>query len=144
VFDCFAPWRSSLPPDAAAALDRDDEAAFDAFMWAVLDAIPESRQNWLFRARPYGTDSPFDVFRAAEQYTLEGVADKITCPTLLCDPEGEQFWPGQAERLYNALTGPKWLEKFTASEGASLHCEPLAIATRNLRMFDWLDDQLGR
>jgi len=144
VFDCFTPWRSLLSADAAAAFDRDDKDAFDALMWAVLDVTPESRQNWLFRARPYGTDSPYDVFRAAEQYTLEGVADKIACPTLLCDPEGEQFWPGEAPRLYDALTSPKRLERFTAAEGASLHCEPLAIATRSLRIFDWLDTQLER
>jgi hypothetical protein len=84
------------------------------------------------------------VYKAAAQYTLENVAGQIRCPTLLCDPEGEQFWPGQAKQLYDALTCPKQLCHFTAAEAAGArHCEPLADALRNQRIFDWLDRALA-
>ena len=46
-------------------------------------------------------------FRAVQEYTLEGVVEQIECPMLILDPEGEQFWPGQSQRLYDALTGPE-------------------------------------
>jgi hypothetical protein len=95
-----------------------------------------------FRMRPYGTDLPYEVYKMVEEYTLDGVADKIQCPTLITDPENEQFWPGQSRQLYDALTCPKELVPFTAAEGADLHCEPKALGLRDQRIFDWLDKTL--
>ncbi|HWB56847.1 MAG TPA: CocE/NonD family hydrolase [Gaiellaceae bacterium] len=143
VFDCFVPWHEHLPPELMKMLDAGDKKGFDAAMEAGFASSPELERTFLFRARPYGLDSPFDVFRAAAAFTLAGVADKIACPTLLCDPEAEQFWPGQAKTLYDALTCPKELASFTAAEGASLHCEPLATGLRSQRVFDWLDATLA-
>jgi hypothetical protein len=37
---------------------------------------------------------------------------------------------------------PKQLVKFTAAEGANRHCEPMGLATRDTRIFDWLDRYL--
>jgi hypothetical protein len=142
VFDCFAPWRSHLPAELLKLLDSGDQKGFDGAMEAGFASSPQLRRTFAFRARPYGLSSPYEVFKAAARFTLAGVADKIRCPTLLCDPEGEQFWPGQAKTLLDALTCPKELASFTAAEGASLHCEPLATALRNQRIFDWLDATL--
>jgi hypothetical protein len=55
-------------------------------------ATPAERQNWEWRAKPYGLDSPFDVFRAARRYNLTDVVDRITTPLLITDAGGEQFW----------------------------------------------------
>ena len=66
----------------------------------------------------------------------------ITTPLLVTDPEGEQFWPGQSERLYDALTGAKQLVRFAAEEGADRHCEPMARSLLEQRVFDWLDETL--
>jgi hypothetical protein len=72
-----------------------------------------------FRSFPYGTDSPYDMFTRAREYRLEpDVIKQIQCPMLITDPEGEQFWPGQSQELYEALESPKELVKFTAEEGA--------------------------
>jgi len=62
---------------------------------------------------------------------------------LIADPEGEQFWPGQSQELYDLLPGPKTLVPFTAAEGADLHVEPKALGLRSERFFDWLDETLG-
>ena len=93
--------------------------------------------------RPYGTNSPYEAFKMAEHYALEGVADKIRCPMLVTDPENEQFWPGQSRQLYKDLTCPKELVPFAAAEGADSHCEPKAHGLRDQRIFDWLDETLG-
>jgi hypothetical protein len=61
---------------------------------------------------------------------------------LVTDPEREQFWQGQSQRLYDALLGPKTSVKFTAAEGGDLHCEPKAPGLRAQRIFDWLDQTL--
>lgn len=49
------------------------------------------------------------IGREARRYHLDGIVDRITAPVLMCDPEGEQFWPGQSRRLHDALAGPKRL-----------------------------------
>ena len=52
----------------------------------VESATPAERQNWEWRAKPYGLDSPFDV------------VDQITTPLLITDPEGEQATRRSASR----------------------------------------------
>ena len=54
--------------------------------------------------------------------------------------DGEQFWPDQSRRLYDALDCPKQLVRCTAAEGADSHCEPKAPILRNQRVLDWLDE----
>jgi len=94
------------------------------------------------RMRPYGTKSPAEVILLTRAYNLRGVIHQIRRPMLIADPEGEQFWPGQSQHLYDALPGPKTLVTFTAAEGADLHVEPKALGLRAQRFFDWLDDEL--
>ncbi len=95
--------------------------------------------------RPFGLEAPYDVYKALEDYTLAGVAERIECPILITDPDHEQFWPGQAQQLYDAVATPedrKALVRFTAEEGADSHCEPRALGLRDQRIFDWLDSVL--
>ena len=83
------------------------------------------------------------VLRAAPN--LDGVADRIECPILITEPEHEQFWPGDSQKLFDAVSTPaasKRLEPFTAAEGADSHCEPRALGLRDQRVFDWLDEVL--
>jgi hypothetical protein len=72
----------------------------------------------------------------------DGEEQQITTPLLITDPEDEQFWPGQSEDLYRRLPGNKELIPFTAREGASRHCEPMARSLRETRIFDWLGTYL--
>ncbi len=39
--------------------------------------------------------------------------------------------------------GPRDLVRFTAAEGANRHCEPMGLAIRDARLFDWLDHHLA-
>ncbi|MEC0225662.1 alpha/beta hydrolase family protein [Paenibacillus alba] len=99
--------------------------------WAV--------ENGMFT---YKADSIIDLVEKTEPFTLEGVADKIKCPTLVCEAENDHFFAGQPQQLYDALTCPKSLMKFTADEGAEEHCHIGALLLFNHRLFDWLDHTL--
>ncbi|SNS97240.1 hypothetical protein SAMN04488107_4497 [Geodermatophilus saharensis] len=145
VYDVFAPWWAALPPPLRDCLDAGDRETFDRSMEEGLRQAPAAEQrDFAWRAKPYGLTSPFDVFTAARRYTLDGVVGSITAPVLVTDPEGEQFWPGQSQRLHDALPGPKRLVRFTAAEGADRHCEPMARALLEQRVLDWLDETLAR
>ncbi|HPJ20328.1 MAG TPA: alpha/beta fold hydrolase [Actinomycetota bacterium] len=137
VIDVGQAWLGRLPPGLIQLLDSGDRKDFDAAMSGWMQD-PATAATWKFRARPYGTFDPFEVFSAMRQYDLTDVAGQITTPLMICDPEGEQFWPGQAEKLAHLVKGPVELEKFTAAEGADMHCEPMARSLVYQRMFDWL------
>ncbi len=144
VYDVFEPWSKNVPPELLQLLDSGDKQTFDRFFnEGMQEAPPAQRQNWEWRAKPYGLQSPFDVFSAARQYNLADVVDQITTPLLITDPEGEQFWPGQSQQLFDKLQGNKRLVPFTADEGADRHCEPMARSLLEQRIFDWLDETLA-
>jgi dienelactone hydrolase len=149
VVDVATVLNQFIPPDALQALlsasgDELKQIAAEIDQAVAAEAAKEPRLAFLlaFRLRPYGTTSYPEVLRLASEYTLRGVVDQIRCPVLIADPEGEQFWPGQSQELYDLLPGPKTLAQFTAAEGADLHCEPKALGLRAQRFFDWLDDVL--
>ncbi|MDP3971469.1 MAG: hypothetical protein Q8P61_00970 [Candidatus Nanopelagicales bacterium] len=137
VVDVSASWMAHLPKELIDLLDTGDAADFNAAMTQGLQD-PGFQAMWNFRARPYGTFNPYDVFTKMRQYNLTGVAGQITTPLMISDPEGEQFWPGQSRKLAELVSGPSHLVAFTADEGADRHCEPLARTLLHQRMFDWL------
>jgi hypothetical protein len=144
AYDVFQPWRKAVPAELLQLLDSGDKQDFDQyFNQGMQEATPAERQMWEWRAKPYGLQSPFDVYTAARQYNLANVVDQITTPLLITDPEGEQFWPGQSQQLFEKLPGTKRLVPFTADEGADRHCEPMARSLLEQRMFDWLDETLA-
>ncbi|MFJ9707152.1 alpha/beta hydrolase family protein [Streptomyces sp. NPDC101234] len=59
-----------------------------------------------------------ELVRAAEAYTMEGVADRITCPTLVLEAENDQFSKGQPQRLLAELTCEKELISVREDEPA--------------------------
>jgi hypothetical protein len=77
-------------------------------------------------------------------YTLaSGVAEQITCPTLVCDAERDIFFAGQPRELFDHLTCPRTLLRFTNAEGAGAHCQTGAQRLACARIYDWLDDTLA-
>jgi hypothetical protein len=144
VFDVKTSWLDKTPRSLLKRLERGDHEKFDRDMRMGERFSRSARATLEFRMRPYGRKSPYEVYRALEAYNLEGIAERIECPMLVTDPENESFWPGQSQRLYDALRCPKAIVRFDADEGADLHCEPRALALRDQRIFDWLDETLGR
>jgi hypothetical protein len=84
----------------------------------------------------------FALGQAAMQYQNTDVAGRITKPVLVTNYELEQFFPGQAQQLYDLLRSNKQLVTFTAAEGAEYHDAPMAPQRRNQVIFDWLDGTL--
>ena len=51
--------------------------------------------------------------------------------------------PAARDQVYEALTCPKTLLRFTAAEGAGDHCEMGNRPLYDQRAFDWLDETLA-
>jgi hypothetical protein len=144
VVDVSTSWTDHLPGNLKKLLADGEDEKFDRDMAMGAKFSHELAYTWRFRARPYGTTGYAETMRAVMQYTVEDVAAQITTPLLITDPEHEQFWPGQSERLAALTPGVSTLVRFTEAEGADFHVQPLARALTEQRLFDWLDERLSR
>jgi hypothetical protein len=145
VIDVSTSWLTALPGVMRSQLKHGEHTAFDREMHLAELFSPATAATLRFRGRPYGLtgDSRYELYEHVSAYRLGEEIQQITTPLLITDPEDEQFWPGQSQQLYDRLPGPKQLLRFTSAEGANRHCEPLARALRDARVFDWLEEHLA-
>lgn len=143
VWDVSAPWLRNLPKIVRDPLDAGNKTRFDQMMQMGTASNARARMMLRFRMRPLGMSSYYDAFHALREYNLAEVAGRIKCPMLITDPEGEQFFPGQARQLHDALQCPKTIVRFTHEQGADQHCEVAAPGYRDYCIYNWLDETLG-
>ena len=80
-----------------------------------------------------------------KKFDLAGVAEKITCPTLVTQYEGDEDFGTEPTELYGMLrTRHKDMVRFTSVDGAQYHCGPMAPQVADEACWDWLDDTFGR
>ena len=149
VFEPWYPAAASIaqyfPPSGGTAEGLIDaiRADPDDFDQAVEEVMQESIQldwfldNGMFT---FGVDTPSAFLLAYSQYSMQGVADKISCPTLIIDSDNDTSMKGEPQRLYDALACPREFILFTSEEGAGLHCQMGAMLLAHQRIFDWLDE----
>lgn len=139
VIDVGMVMKSKWPPEMLQLVLDGQEEEFNGMMEGMLPYMTEAqRQDMKWRMKPYATDNYYAWVRTALDHQARDVVAQITCPMFIADPDDEQFWPGQSREVYDALTCPKTLARFTREEGANWHCEPKARSLYDQRMFDWL------
>jgi dienelactone hydrolase len=148
VYDFSAPHLATVPPEQHAefvTLLRAEQApAIDQMLDGVMKSSPTTR--WAFAHGMYATGAPTPraYLAAVLDYNLrDGIAEAISCPTLVCEAEGDIFFKGQPQLLYDHLTCKKTLMRFTEAEGAGAHCQVGANRLAFARIYDWLDETLG-
>ena len=107
---------------------------------------PNPTVRWAIDQAKYvlGVRSAGDFAQLSQQYSLAGgIAERIACPTLVCEAEDDMFFAGQPQELYDHLTCPRELMRFTTAEGAGAHCHIGAQRLAYDRIFDWLDGILA-
>lgn len=140
----FAPMAAKLGIPLGAASDI---ALIDDDTVAKLNAVIEGNRQlrWTFVQRGYWVHGVSDLrgyLASAAQFTLEGRAGEIRCPTLLT-AAGDDTRSDSAAQVMAGLTCPKTLLSFTAAEGAGDHCEMMNRSLLNRRVLDWLDATLA-
>lgn len=143
LVDVSTSWVSHLPKSLLKLVDDGQNEKFDKEMGMAMKVSPETARTWQFRARPYGAAGYAETIEAVRAYTVADIASLITTPLLITDPDDEQFWPGQADQLASLTASISTVVRFTESEGADGHCQPLARSVTAQRMFDWLDETLA-
>jgi len=148
VYDFAAPALAAVPPGMMGVFLRmvkaDQAPMIDHGLANAMKTSPTAR--WAFTHGMWATGSatPREYLAKTLDYNLkDGVAEMIRCPTLVCDAQDDLFFKGQPQQLFDHLTCPKTLVRFTTAEGAGLHCEVGASRLAFARMFDWLDETLA-
>jgi hypothetical protein len=146
VVEVRTSWLKFFPKPLIDALDKGRAELFNREISLGMKFSPATRRMWDWRARPYPHGSFYDTMQALVPYTITpAIAAEIVTPLLITDPDHEQFWPGQSEALAAMCRdGIASLVRFTTAEGADWHCQPMARALTDERMFDWLDEKLAR
>ncbi|MEU6084397.1 alpha/beta fold hydrolase [Streptomyces sp. NPDC047108] len=130
-----------LPESVSQALKEGPEP-FNAAIAAM--ASQSQLVDWFIRdsSWKHGVKTPYELFQEFAACDLTGVAERITCRTLVMDGSEEQFSEGQARQLFDALTCPKDFLHFDAESTAQLHCQNGGTAAAAEFTFDWLDEHL--
>jgi pimeloyl-ACP methyl ester carboxylesterase len=112
----------------------------DQMIEAAMKASPTAAWGITHGMYAMGVPTPRAYLAAGQAYNLrDGIAEAISCPTLVCEAEGDMFFKEQPQELFDHLTCPKTYMRFTDSEGAGAHCQVGAGRLAFARMYDWLD-----
>ncbi|MFG3103627.1 alpha/beta hydrolase family protein [Streptomyces sp. NPDC048182] len=151
---CVAPW-SAFPGEIRKILTPSKEETNEIWNKEVVPELPkEDRFTLSKRFEPYDA-AVMTAARRGKMFTdfytparvlvgldISKVAGRITMPALVVNFQDDQFFPGQAQKLYDLVGGPKDLVDMDRTQGAQLHCSPMAPQYYNEVVFDWLTETL--
>jgi hypothetical protein len=97
-----------------------------------------ARNGFQWRMTAHGTRNLPDYLRELAKYSLVGIADQISCPTLALAGEGDFAGTGQLNTFIESLTAPATKHTFTSAEGAGGHCEGLGQDRVDQLVYGWV------
>jgi pimeloyl-ACP methyl ester carboxylesterase len=149
IYDFGVTQLAAVPPDQReafiAALNEKENPELDRkILEGLNNAGPDAKWGADQAGFVMGESTPHATIAKILKFNLrDGIAEKISCPTLVLDAEEDMYLKGQPDELYAHLTCPKTMIRFTSAEGAGAHCQCGADRLSNARIFDWLDDTFG-
>ena len=135
--------KAAMPKEALTAYEEGDMARCEQIIYQAMPGNTNliwivTNGVWTLGASGFG-----DVLGKAKAYTLaNGIAEKIQCPCLVMNAEGDIFFEGQPQEVYDALKAPKKLITFTSEFGAENHCQSGELSYKDELVFNWLDETL--
>jgi pimeloyl-ACP methyl ester carboxylesterase len=117
------------------------DPVLDAKLQHLLD--DPHRREWIgARMATMGAATVGDFLRTQVHYTIEKQANRIACPTLVTEGEGD--FASQSRKLFELLTCEKQFVRLAEKDGAGGHCCGLGQTLWEEAVFSWLDGILGR
>jgi len=94
---------------------------------------------WTFQA-----DTPFELFRKLQLYTIQDVIGTIDCEMLVLNSVDDRVAGSfeQSKLFTNALKGKKTYLEFSTAEGGQFHCQNGAPMLSSERILNWLDARM--
>ena len=144
-FDMFAGALERMPERLADGLQAGKRSARFLLGMVLRNLAAKPTAGWSLRRGMlvHGVATPVAYIEALRDYSLVGHAERITCPTFVCNADADAI-SASAPKLAAALRCPHEFRTFTTAEGAGDHCEAGARTLFHARAFDWLDGVLAR
>jgi dienelactone hydrolase len=117
---------------------QENDPTLDADLAAFMLAEPHQANGFQWRMAAHGVSSLSDYLRHLSTFSLVGLADRISCPTLALAGEGDFANTGQIDVFADALTVPVTRHLFTVAEGAGGHIEGLGQERLDQYVYGWL------
>lgn len=138
IFDASGNFAEKIDSLVAQFPDLKDTSVEDA-----LSQVMKKDENLRFmiesRMWRFGATTIKEMLDKTRAYTLNGLAEKIQCPMLVCDNTLEYITLGQAKKLYDHLKCRKEYILFHEEEGTGGHCQPLAPQLFTAKIYNWLN-----
>ncbi|KAK5054441.1 hypothetical protein LTR84_001331 [Exophiala bonariae] len=121
-----------------------NKSVFDATIFSLLED-PKTPSNlrwgvtqglWAFKIK-----SPYDWLEAVRAYNVRDIVDRIQMPVWIANAEFEGFFPGQPQKIADALGGRATLHDFNGAAG--YHCQMGAFTESARVAFGWLNETLS-
>jgi len=90
----------------------------------------------------FNVNDPSDLMHALKKYNLKGVAEKISCDSLIVNGTADTFMQGEAIKLYDNLKCKKTYMLFDDESTGELHCQLGALGISNEKIYTWLNTAL--
>lgn len=147
VYDVHQAFFNQLPPPWQAMLEAGQTDALEAQLRDILAAgkAPTSMRwgieqgQWSFNAA-----KAVEFLERTKPMTLEGIADKVSCPVWVGNATEDQFFLGQPEMVKQALGERGTHGKLGAEDAAGYHCHVGAGVFMNQVVFDWFGDVVAK
>ncbi|HEX2316397.1 MAG TPA: prolyl oligopeptidase family serine peptidase [Thermomonospora sp.] len=139
IFDALTSALPAPPPaDASAEFWNDLYRQVGDADWA-LHGTMDNYMLWTTGARTFA-----DFHRIARSFSLDGLVERISCPTLTLSSDGENAVARrQARDFHERLAVPiKAFHHLATEHGADGHCGLSNIALTSSLVYDWLADVL--
>ena len=102
-------------------------------------SVPWRHLMWIFNV-----DTREEAMKRLEDFRLDGVVQRITCPFLLVHGEGDEQIPlAIAQKCYDAVGSKhKTFKVFSREEGGYHHCQIDNVSIGVAYMWDWVESVL--
>lgn len=142
VYDFHASLRNLLPEDAIAAFDAGEPDRCQRIVEQKMQGSTPLRWAVTQGTWSFGVEKVSELLDKSRDYTLQGVIQDIQCPCMIMEADGDIFFAGQPQRVYDELKAPKRFARFTAEDGAENHCQSGALAFKDEVVFNWIAETL--
>lgn len=148
LYSVFEPYYNTLQGPVKDLWDAGNYSAFDAEVDAYLaSGLADTETVWSLQQGIWSFDvsTVSEFLRKTEPMTLAGgLAQQVTCPVWIGAPSEDIFFPGQPEKVRDALrpglASYNWL---TAADAAQNHCHVGAMDHVNGLIYDWFDNVIA-
>ncbi|RRA47677.1 S9 family peptidase [Acidipila sp. EB88] len=142
VYDFYETVQQMLPKEALTALGAGDTQHCEAVLRIAMEKSTGLRWAVTQGLWSFGVSNMRELMNEIKKYTVKDVIGQIRCPCLVLEAEGDMFFKGQPQMVYDALQVPKQLIAFTSEDGAENHCQSGALAYKDEAVFNWIDETL--